>query len=216
MSERIVSAIWQPCWKLTTADHTTQNGCQWGRRVENPHGVKDGTGELCSRSWYHGYDNAYLAVLMNSQHANIEAPTLWRAEWRGSRLDDRGLKFGATEFRTIEVVEAPVVSTEQLIAFAILCAAQVWDSTTCPTWDEWAQAWLAGENRNDSSAANAANAAYNAANAAYNAAYAAANAAYAAYNAAYAAANAAAADYAEPSVVLENAIAWALTLEPSR
>ncbi len=225
MSNRIESKRWQgPVWKLTTASGTTNGSCQWGRRVANPHGIRSGEYGLCSSSWYHGYDNAYLAVLLNPIHANITVPKLWVAEWRGQRLDDKGLKFGATEFRTIQVVDAPVVTREQQVAFAILCAAQVWDETTGPAWQEWAAKWLAGEDRSAKAAtaataatyAAAATAATNAANAATNAATAATYAATAAYYAAKAA-NDAAAAYAvnaAPEDVLENAIAWALALEP--
>lgn len=175
---RLTSEDWiGPVWKLTDSDgFTHEKSCQWGRRVANPHGVKDGERALCSPSWYHGYDNAYLAVLMNPIHAKITSPRLWLAEWRGARLDDRGLKFGATELRTLREVKVPVITPEQRVAFAIFCAGQVLDEASCPTWHDWAHGWMCGEDRST----NAANAAY--------------------------AAN------ANPSDVLENAIAWALTI----
>lgn len=103
-------------------------------------------------------------------------PMKRKAEWRGKRLDDRGLKFGATEFRTVRVVDAPIFTMEQRVAFAIFCVASVWDEVKYPAWHEWAAKWLAGEDRS-ANAANSAN--------------------------------------AGPEM-LETAIAWALTLEPSR
>lgn len=148
--------IWKPCWKLTRPDHTTHGSCQWGRGVTNPHGVKSGEGALSSSGFYHAYDSPYLAVMLNPIHGNIAEPVLWQAEWRGSRRDDNGLKFGVTELRTIRVVPAPVVTTNQKIAFAIFCTAQCFDEATCPAWYEWATNWLTGEDRSANSAALAA------------------------------------------------------------
>ncbi len=244
-----------PVWKLTTAEHTTHNGTLWGEGVSNPKGVLTGRGGLCGSGFYHGYDSPYLAILLNPIHANIVEPVLWQAEWRGTRENDNGLKFGATEFRTVQIVEAPRFTTEQQVAFSIFCAALVWDESTCPAWQEWSVKWLSGEDRSqsaesaawsarsaaqsaESAAWSARSAAWSAGSAAWSAAWSARSAAWsaaasaaesaawsarsaaesaaasAAESAAASAAESAAASAAESAaVVLESAVAWALTFE---
>lgn len=133
---------WRPCWKLTGPMHTTYNGTKWKPMVANPKGVRSGRGGLCSPGFYHAYDSPYLALLLNPVHANIQSPILWQAEWRGKREDDNGLKFGAAEMRVVRIVDEPIMTSNQRVAFAILCAAQVLDETLGPTWHDWAARWL--------------------------------------------------------------------------
>ncbi len=221
-----------PVWKLTTAEHTTHNATLWGEGVSNPKGVLTGRGGLCGSGFYHGYDSPYLAVLLNPIHANITGPVLWQAEWRGEREDDYGLKFGATEFRTVQIVEAPRFTTEQQVAFSIFCAALVWDESTCPAWQEWSVKWLVGEDRSaiaaESAVWSAESAARSAAwsaesagrsaesaarSAAWSAESAARSAAWSAARSAESAAWSAALSAGSAAVVLESAVAWALTFE---
>ena len=153
---RVVNArTWLPCWKLTDADHRTRGGTQWGEGVTNPCGVLDGRNGLCSGSWYHAYESPYIGLLLNPTHADIANPVLWQAEYRGAVTDDSGRKFGATELRTVRIVEAPVVTHTHRVAFAIYCAAQILTESRNEVWFSWAYKWLSGEDRS----ANAANAA---------------------------------------------------------
>jgi hypothetical protein len=88
-------------------------------------------------------------VLLNPIHANYENPKLWRCE--GDVVaDDHGLKVGVKTLTTIEEIVLPVVTTEQRIKFAILCAKQVCKD---PKWNEWADKWLSVEDRSARAAA---------------------------------------------------------------
>ena len=209
------------CVKLTDQQMQTYGGTQWVLGKWNPRGILDGERGLCSGGFYHAYDTdtPEVALLLNPIHANIAAPRLFVAEWRGRREDDGAMKCGATEMRVVREIHITPPTLNQRVAFAVLVALRAagmvpWaDTHRFPQWQEWAEAWLAGDGRTKSAAydaanaANAAYAAYDAANAAYaaydaanaasaaSAAYAAAYATNAAYDAAYAAANATNAAY---------------------
>ncbi len=187
-------------YKLTSQNLQTHNGFQWTPGEWTPEA--DGAGELCSNSFYHFYTHPLLAVLLNPIHANLSNPVLWKGEARGTFKDDRGLKGGATQMRIVERLEVPKISTIQKVAFALLCAKEIY---TEASFVRFADSWLKGEDRSDA-AANAANAA---ANAAYAAAYAANAAAYAANAAAYAANAANAAYAANAAAYAANAAAYA-------
>lgn len=203
------SSVWRPCWKLTTCDHITRGGCVWGAGATNPHGVLRGNDMLCSGAWYHAYDNPDLALLLNPIHASFTAPVLWEAEWRGKRKNDRGLKFGATELRTVRIVPLPEHHLFLPFAFAIFAAAQVTDENKYPNWHKWATNWLNGDRAWDYEQVARVEIAgrYMSAREAL---YAAAGdsrtgCAYAAHSAAE----------KGGQVVLETALAWALALFPS-
>ena len=176
-------------YKLTRQDDTTSGRnttVTWGANVSHT-AAGSGT-QLCSSDVIHAYTHPLLAVLLNPIHANYENPKLWRCE--GAVVaDDRGLKVGVKTLTTIEEIPLPVVTIEQRVKFAILCAKQVYKDKQ---WNEWADKWLSGEDRS-ARAARAAEAAWaaRAAARAAEAARAAARAAEAAW-AARAAAEAAA------------------------
>jgi hypothetical protein len=144
------STTWRPCWKLTRANGTTRRSTLWRPGEANPDGVRRGLGALCTRAWYHAYDGPLLALVMNSAHADI-APSdlkLWRAEWRGARRDDRGLKFGASQLRVVDTVEAPDLPP----AFCVAVGAAV-DALLCPGAGSWSEEryarWRDGARRPD-------------------------------------------------------------------
>ena len=131
-------------YKLTRQDDTTSGGdttVTWGANVSHT-AVGSGT-QLCSSDVIHAYTHPLLAVLLNPIHANYENPKLWRCEGEVV-ADDHGLKVGVKTLTTIEEITLPVVTTEQRVKFAILCAKQVYKDKQ---WNEWADKWLSGEDR---------------------------------------------------------------------
>ena len=184
-------------YKLTDKNGNTKNNTHW--EVGTTH---EATGDLsqglCSDAYIHVYDDPLIAVIMNSRHAHISEPILWRCEVSGDSLVE-SLKSGYRVVTMLERVELPVLSNEQLIAFAILCSLKVYRAEH---YVKWAEDWLSGKDRSRGAAAAAytgaaatyaigcvaaANAAAAADDAADAAAYAADAAAYAAYaDAAYA------------------------------
>ena len=164
-------------YKLTDKNNETYNNTKWGENVTHE---TDGSGDLCGPGWLHFYTSAELAILMNPVHASISSPKLWEAEAEGKFKDDFGRKGGCTKLTTTKEISIPNITTNQKIAFAILCGLEVYKDEK---FQKWANEWLENKDRS----ADAANAAANAANAAVDAAYAAANAAANAADAAYAA-----------------------------
>ena len=188
-------------YKLTNQDNETYNGTKWGENVTHR---TDGSGELCNKGWLHFYSSPELGLFLNKIHANICDPKLWEAEAEGQFKNDLGRKGGCTKLTTIREIPVPNITTNQRVAFAILCALEVFKNRD---FQKWANNWLKNKDRSKN-AANAAYAAYAGVNAAYagvNAAYAGVNAAYAAVNAAdaaaYAAVNAAYAAYAADAAI---------------
>ena len=157
-------------YKLTRQDNTTSGGAlsqffaasffnssrssamtlEWGAGVSH---TATGTGtRLCSPDVIHAYTHPLLAVLLNPIHADYQNPKLWRCE--GDVVaDDHGLKVGVKTLTTIEEMPLPVVTLEQRVKFAILCAKHVCKDKK---WNRWANKWLSGEDRSAAAAAWAA------------------------------------------------------------
>jgi hypothetical protein len=185
------------CYKLTDQNHKTRDNTQWGHGVT--HTVLGNNTSLCSSSWLHFYTNPLIAVLVNPIHADIRNPVLWEAESSGEELHEK-LKSGSKTLTTTRIIELPIITTTQKVAFSILCTKQLTNSSV---WVKWADGWLSGLDRSRKAALDntyfygSVDATYNAANAAVAAADAATYAAFAAAYAANVATNAAnAADYA--------------------
>jgi hypothetical protein len=181
-------------YKLTDEFGNTRDQTHWaeGTKHEIAKELRDSTQPLCTRHYYHAYENPLVAVFMNPVHANFRNSILWRATGWVSKRDGQ-LKCGCFTLRTLQQIPLPVLTTNQRVRVSIQCTLK---RSQTESFKLWAKNWLSGIDR----AADAANAAY-AANATY-AAYAAcaaadaanaANAACAAHaaNAACAAANAA-------------------------
>jgi len=178
------------CYKLTDEFSKTKNNTLWGKNISHT-AVGDINNNLCSDAWIHWYKNPLIAVLMNPVHANFDSPILWEAESSGKEIHEP-FKSGSRTLTTLIPIELPHVTLIQKIAFGVLCVKQV---CFVPEWNIWADRWLSGEDRSETSAYAASDTAYAASNAASNtAAYAAAYAASntSASNTAYAASNAAA------------------------
>ena len=170
-------------YKLTTQDLKTRN-TQWVIGEFQPE--LSGEGDLCGPGWYHYYHDPLLAAFMNPAHADIGNPRCFEVEALGKHKDDNGLKGGCTKMRLLEEIDLPAATTNQRIAFGILCAKEVCKNVR---WNAWADNWLNGNDRSAHAAYAATDAAAYAASAAADAAAYAARAAHA--DAAYAAANAA-------------------------
>ena len=159
-------------YMLTDQIMRTHNGYQWdiGKWHKIPKEKQGGT--LCSESYFHFYDSSLLAVLLNSIHAKIKNPRLFRASVRGKRLTDSGLKFGFTQGKLVKELPLPKVTLTQYMAFCLLCTKEVCKDVS---WNEWADNWLNSKDRSIESAEaeDAAEAAARAARAAEAAAWAA-------------------------------------------
>ena len=179
-------------YKLTTQEGKTRNETQWGENISHE-ATGDIKQDLCSDAWIHAYTHPLLAVFMNPVHARIKNPILWEGKGEGEAKFESE-KCGFRKFTTLRQIPLPEVTDVQKITFGILCVKEVYKD---PSWNQWADKWLSGEDRTEASAAANAYYAANAANAANAAAYAAAsNAADAAYAASNAAKYADAAAYA--------------------
>ena len=125
-------------YKWTSAGHQTHASTQWGAGVSH---AAPGGGELCTERWIHGYSSAALAVLMRTVHVP-HYYVLWQCEGDVGR--DDGTKLGMTRCTTVRIIDAPVLTPEQHIAWGILAAAQVPQSAE---WLQWARNWLTGDDR---------------------------------------------------------------------
>jgi hypothetical protein len=128
-------------YKLTDRNMQTRNNFQWelGKLYE----VK-GEGDLCTNGWFHFYDNPELAVLLNPIHANINNPRLFEAEVSGKHKDNMGLKYGWQKARLVRELPAPKFTENQVVAFGIYCAKEVYKNAD---FSEWANNWLSGKDR---------------------------------------------------------------------
>lgn len=110
----------------------------------------DGSGELCGPGFLHCYESdteekaSHLSAMMNSTHANISSPRLWRVETRGRYLNDVGLKCGFTGMRIVEELALPVISGYASIRWGIELARLVPQSDR---WNAWASGWVEGDDR---------------------------------------------------------------------
>lgn len=144
-------------YKLTdTEDFTHYKSCKRGPNVTHE---TSGKGDLCGSGWLHFYTSPLIALLLNPIHGDYQPPKLWQALAEGSFRHDLWLKSGCTRLTTIELLEPPPIITEHRVSFAIRCAQTVYQDKT---WLEWADRWLNNTDRTQSSAADAASAAYHA------------------------------------------------------
>lgn len=126
----------QVLYKLTDSNGKTMNDTQWGPDVSHS-GI--GYGQLCSNGWIHAYEHALLGVFMNPIQAGFVGPRMWKAEGE-IRLRDGPFKCGCKTLTTLYEIPVPVVTPEQRVRFAILCAKAVYKD---PLWNAWADEWLA-------------------------------------------------------------------------
>ena len=125
-------------YKLTQQDNTTSGDMDnggttliWGNNISHT-ATGPGT-KLGSPDVIHAYTHPLLAVLLNPIHADYQNPKLWRCEGEVV-ADDHGLKVGVKTLTTIEEIPLPIVTLEQRVKFAILCAKQVCKDEK---WNAW-------------------------------------------------------------------------------
>jgi hypothetical protein len=159
-------------YKLTTHDHETMGPTQWGPNVTHKITSPSSKHELCSNKWLHAYLSPELAILLNPIHADI--PTSDLVLWEAFTPDDsvkrydQQLKIGVSELTTLYILPTPTITLDQRVKFAILCARAVGPTPTpTPSFEKWADAWLAGTDRTRASARAAAAEAARAAEAAW-------------------------------------------------
>jgi hypothetical protein len=177
-------------YKLTDEFGNTKNQTHWaeGTRHEIAKELRDSTQPLCSKHYYHAYENPLVAVFMNPSHANFRNPILWRATGWVSKRNGQ-LKCGCFTLRTLQQIPLPVLTTNQRVRVAIQCALK---EPQTESFKSWAKNWLSGVDRTFKTVTATQTAVY----AAYatNAAYATQAAVYAAHAAVYATQAAAQAD----------------------
>jgi len=135
------------CFKLTDQNMRTYCGSflwvlgEWAPTLR-------GLGPLCASGWYHAYDHALVAVLLNRVHADIRGPRLFEASYdgRSRTLDEHGLKRGVVSLRLDKEVPLPVITPEQRVRIAIYCARRVYHEDQ--SWMVWSNAWVDGRDRN--------------------------------------------------------------------
>ena len=136
-------------YKLTDENMRTYGGCQWEIGVAK---TSSGEGELCGPGWLHAYTDPLLAVFLNPLYAKFKKPRLFECEGDVGKTD-HGLKIGCTRLTLVREIPVPVVTVEQRVRFAILCAMEVYHD---PKWRVWALSRLSGEDRSARASASAA------------------------------------------------------------
>jgi len=140
-------------YKLTDENSRTKNDTLWGEGLT--HKVGSNGCKLCTADVIHVYDHPLKAVIFNPIHANFSNPILWECKVKRILAND-GTKVGVKECTTVSKVELPVITTNQLIRFAIYCALEVYQSDD---FKQWSDNWLSGKDRSAEAAARAAEAA---------------------------------------------------------
>jgi len=127
-------------YKLTDADGRTFGGTQWDEGIEH---------RASGAGWLHAYEHPLLAVLHNPIHGNFQPDTmrLWEAETEDENPRREGyMKMGVRHLRIVKEIPVPVVTAEQRVRYAILCAMEVYRG---PMWMAWAEGWLSGRDRSE-------------------------------------------------------------------
>ena len=110
-----------------------------------------GTGtRLCTADVIHAYEHPLIAVLMNPVHARFNPAKMRLFVAEGEIVAREGqLKCGVHALKIVEEIPVPVLTIEQRVKFAILCAKLVCKDAA---WNAWADKWLSSEDRTARSA----------------------------------------------------------------
>jgi len=146
-------------YKLTDVNGRTRAGedneLTWAVGVTHKT-VSTGT-RLCSSDVIHAYEHPLIAVLINPIHADFNPATMRLFAAEGEIVAREGqLKCGVHALTVVEEIPVPVLTTEQRVKFAILCAKTVCKDAA---WNAWADKWLSGEDRSAATAREAGEAA---------------------------------------------------------
>ena len=140
-------------YKLTDKQDQTHGRCLWGEGVEH---TAPG-GKQCTAAVIHWYATALLAVLHDPIHG-VFGPSahLWECEVDETGTD--GLKCWGTRCKTIKRIALPVVTQDQAVHYAILCALAAPSVCEEPpaAFHTWARNWLSGADRSLAAAQTAA------------------------------------------------------------
>jgi hypothetical protein len=138
------------CKQAFSLEAARDKKLQWGPNVTHTITSKNpDCGPDQIRTFAHPLTAMFLAPL--SLQTSFDQPRLWTAEGTIS-LDNTGLVIGCSNLTTLEEIPLPEISSNQRIAFAILCARE---AETSPEWRRWADSWLSGEDRAYTSATGA-------------------------------------------------------------
>ena len=134
-------------YKLTDEQGRTRAGedneLTWAVGVE--HRTAGMGTRLCTADVIHAYEHPLIAVLMNPVHADFDPAKMRLFVAEGEIVAREGqLKCGVHALKIVEEIHVPVLTTEQRVKFAILCAKQVCKNAT---WNAWADKWLSSEDR---------------------------------------------------------------------
>ncbi len=111
-------------YKLTDENGQSRGSMKWGAGITNT--AKYGEPVLCTDTVLHAYTDPLLAVMLAPIHVDWKNPRMWEAEG-DVVVREYDLKVGCKTLTTITEMPLPVVTTEQRVKFAILCALEVYD-----------------------------------------------------------------------------------------
>ena len=136
-------------YKLTNENCQTEGSTTWGEGITHK---ATGKGKaLCSNDVIHVYDHPLKAAIFNCIHARFTNPVLWECKIKKVVANDQ-LKIGVKQCTTIKQIPLPKITTAQRVHFAILCTLQVYKEES---FVKWANSWLSGEDRAETSAQEA-------------------------------------------------------------
>lgn len=137
-------------YKMTDDRDQTYGGCQWGEGITN-----SATGQgtvLCTDGWIHAYAHPLLAVLHDPIHGRFGSNAhLWECESSDEPLREGQMKLGVKTLTTLRRIPLPVVTLEQRVRYALLCA-RAGGADNVPGWTTWADGWLSGSDRSTAAA----------------------------------------------------------------
>ena len=129
-------------YKLTNQNMETHGGFQWqiGKQEE----IKTKGGDLCSKDFFHCYNNPLLAVLLNPIHADIPEPRIFSIDVGGESRNDNGLKFGFKKMTLVKELTLPTITNTNKVAFVIYFVLEIYKD---PQFVTWATNWLTTPDR---------------------------------------------------------------------
>ena len=144
-------------YKLANHDRTTYGGFLWGPKGWSPPILK-GKGKLCTKSWYHGYEDPLLAALHGPAHVSFKHPILFaiavaKADVRRDGQVKLGFRLGVVQ----DDVPLPEPTLEQRVRYGLGAALVVYHE---PSYVSWASGWIDGQDRSQVAARRAAEAAW--------------------------------------------------------
>lgn len=136
--------------KLTDKNLRTYGNFQWTVGVPYKTSGKD---DLCGPGWIHYYHDATpeLCVALNPLHANFPTPRLWRVDVGGQQRHG-SIKSGTTSLTLLEELPLPTVSLTARTRWVIYCVRAIPKCAVISEWETWANRWLSGVDRSESSA----------------------------------------------------------------